>query len=123
MAGQAGERPVTAEIGAELISLMLPDADLELVQLMLSRAVRSAADSRDDDQGCRGGGGEPRAGLLREHVELLALIRDAGIDRARLHAILGLNPEALPAGDDNPHTVTGEETGQTAVQPLPAVPS
>ena len=33
MAGQSCERPLTAEIGAELISLMLPDADLALVQL------------------------------------------------------------------------------------------
>ena len=46
MAGQSGDRPVTAEIGAELISLMLPDADLEIVLLMLSRAARSAADDR-----------------------------------------------------------------------------
>ena len=36
-------------------------------------------------------------------MELLALIRDAGIDRARLRAILGLDPETLSAGEDNPH--------------------
>jgi hypothetical protein len=36
-------------------------------------------------------------------AELLALIRDAGIDSAQLCAILELNPETLPAGDDNPH--------------------
>ena len=48
-----------------------------------------------------GAGGKPRAGLLQEHAELLALIRDAGIDRARLRAILGLDPETLPAGEDN----------------------
>jgi hypothetical protein len=36
-------------------------------------------------------------------VELLALIRDASIDRAQLRAILGLPPETLPAGDGNPH--------------------
>lgn len=103
MAEQPGERRVTAEFGEELISLMVPDVDPELVQLMLSRAASSAAGGRDDDGGHRGGGGKPRAGLLQEHVELLALIRDAGIDRAQLRAILGLNPEVLPAGDDNPH--------------------
>ena len=100
MAEQSGERRVTAEVGAELISLMVPDVDPELVQLMLSRAARSAAGGRADHEGHRG---KPQAGLLQEHVELLALIRDAGIDRAELCAILGLNPETLPAGDDNPH--------------------
>ena len=103
MAEQSGERRVTAEVGAELISLMVPDVDPELVQLMLSRAARSAAGGRADHEGHRGGGGKPQAGLLQEHVELLALIRDAGIDRAELYAILGLNPETLPAGDDDPH--------------------
>ena len=103
MAEQSGERRVTAEVGAELISLMVPDVDPELVQLMLSRAARSAAGGRADHEGHRAGGGKPQAGLLQEHVELLALIRDAGIDRAELCAILGLNPETLPAGDDNPH--------------------
>ena len=103
MAGQSGERPVTAEIGAELISLMLPDADLELVQLMLSRAARSAADDRADHEGHRGGDGDPRAALLQEYVALIALIRDAGIDRAELRVILELNPETLPAGGDTPH--------------------
>ena len=103
MAGQSGERRVTAEVGAELISLMVPDVDLELVQLMLSRAARSAADGRADHEGHRGGDGEPRAALLQEYVELIALIRDAGIDRAELRAILGLDPETLPAGGDTPH--------------------
>ncbi len=103
MAEQSGERRVTAEVGEELISLMVPDVDPELVQLMLSRAARSAAGGRADHEGHRGGGGKPQAGLLQEHVELLALIRDAGIDRAELRAILGLNPETLPAGDGNPH--------------------
>jgi hypothetical protein len=91
MAEQSGERRVTEEVGADLISLIVPDIDLEFVQLVLSRTTRSAA------------GGEPQAALLREYAELLALIRDVGIDRAQLHAILGLNPETLPAGDDNPH--------------------
>jgi hypothetical protein len=103
MAEQSGERRVTAEVGEELINLMVPDVDPELVQLILSRAARSAAGGRDDHEGQRVGGGKLRAGLLQEHVELLALIRDAGIDRARLRAILGLNPEALSADDDNPH--------------------
>ena len=103
MAEQSGERRVTAEVGAELISLMVPDVDLELVQLMLSCAARSAAGGRADHQGHRGGGGKPQAALLQEYVEMLALIRNAGIDRAQLSAILGLNPETLPAGDDNPH--------------------
>jgi|SRR6266478_571124 len=103
MAEQSGERRVTAEVGAELISLMVPDVDPELVQFMLSRAARSAAGGRADHESHRGGGGRPQAGLLQEHVELLALIRDASIDRAQLRAIFGLDPENLPAGDDNPH--------------------
>jgi hypothetical protein len=103
MAEQSGERRVTAEVGAELISLMVPGMDPELVQLMLNRAARSAAGGRADHEGHRGGGGKPQAGLLQEYVELLALIRDAGIDRAQLRAILGLNPETPPAGDGDPH--------------------
>jgi hypothetical protein len=103
MAEQSGGRRVPAEVGEELMSLMVPGVDPELVQLMLSRAARGAPGGRAGYEGQRGGGGEPRAGLLREHVELLALIRDAGIDRAQLRAILGLNPEALPDGDGNPH--------------------
>jgi hypothetical protein len=99
MAEQSGEWPVTAE----LISQMVPDMDLEFVQLMLSRVARSAAGGRADREGHRGGGGEPQAALLREYVELFTLIRDAGIDRGQLCAILGLNPETLPAGDDDPH--------------------
>jgi hypothetical protein len=103
MAEQSGERRVAAEVGEELISLMVPDVDPELFQLMLSRAARSAAGGAADHEGHRGGVGKPRAGLLQEHAELLALIRDAGIDRARLRVILGLDPETLPASDDNPH--------------------
>jgi hypothetical protein len=82
---------------------MVPDVDLELVQLMLCRIARSAAGGRADDEGDRGGGGKPQAALFQELVELLALIRDAGIDRAQLCAMLGLEPETLPAGDGNPH--------------------
>ena len=103
MAERSGERRVTAEVGAELISLMVPDVDPELVQLMLSRAARSAADDRADHEDHQGGDGDPRAPLLQEYVALIALIRDAGIDRAELRVILQLNPEILSAGGDNPH--------------------
>jgi hypothetical protein len=103
MAEQSGERRVTAQVGAELISLMVPEVDPELVQLMLSRAARSAAGGRADQEGHRGEVGKPQAAPLQEYAELLALIRDAGIDRAQLCTILGLNPESLPAGDGNPH--------------------
>lgn len=103
MAEQSGERRVTEEVAAELTSLMMPDTDLELVQLMLTRAARSAAGGRADHEDHRDGGSKPQAALLQENVELLALIRDAGIDRAQLRAILGLNPETLPVGDGNPH--------------------
>lgn len=102
MAEQSGERRVAAEVGEKLISLMVPDVDPELVQLMLDRAARSAAGDRTDYEGRRGGG-KPRSGLLQEHAELLALIRDAGISHARLRAILGLDPETLSADEDNPH--------------------
>lgn len=104
MAEQSGEPRVAAEVGEELISLMVPDVDPELVQLMLDRAARSAAGGRAEHEGRRGGG-KSRAGLLQEHAELLALIRDAGIGRARLRVILGLDAEAPPAGDD-PHPPT-----------------
>jgi hypothetical protein len=102
MAEQSGERPVTAEVGAELISLMVPDVDLQLVQVMLSRAAHGAAGGRADHHGHRGGGAKPQA-TLQEYAELLALIRDVGIDRAQLCAILGLDPETPPVGDDSPH--------------------
>lgn len=103
MAEQSGERRVTAEVGVELISLMVPDLDLELVQLLLNRAIRSAAGGRADHEGHRREAGEPQTVLLREYLELLALIRDAGIDHAQLCAMLGLDPEAPPTGDDDPH--------------------
>jgi hypothetical protein len=103
MAEQSGERQDTAEVGEDPIGLIVPDVDPELVQLMLGRAAHSAEGRRADHEGQRGGDGKLRAGLLQEHVELLALIRDAGIDRAQLSAILGLNPETLPTSDGNPH--------------------
>jgi hypothetical protein len=102
MAEQSGERRVTAE----LISLIVPDMDPKLVQLMLSRAARGAAGGGADHEGHRGGGGKPQAALLQEYAELLALIRDAGIDRAQLCAILGLDPETQSTGDDNPDSPT-----------------
>jgi hypothetical protein len=106
MAEQSGERQVPEDAGAALISSMAGDMDPELVELALSCVVRSAAGGRADHEGHRGGGGgEPPAGLLQEYAELLALIRDAGLSRAQLRAILGLNPETRPAGDD-PDTVT-----------------
>jgi hypothetical protein len=103
MAEQPGERRVTAEVGEALLSLMVPDVDPELVRLMLSRAARSAARDRGDDEGHGGEGGKPPAGLLQGYAVLLALIRDTGIDGAQLHVILGLDSEALSADDDNPH--------------------
>ena len=99
MAEQSGGRRVTEGVAAELISLILPDMDPELVQLMLSR---SAAGGRADHEVRRGGDGTPRDAPLQEYAELFALIREAGIDRAQLCAILGLDPETLPAGDGNP---------------------
>src|SRR5690348_3605618 len=103
MAEQSGDRRVTAEVRAELISLIVPDMDPELVQVMLSRAAGSAAGGRCDHEGHRSGGGKPQAALLQEYAELLALIRDAGIDRAQLRAILGLNPETPSTSDGNPY--------------------
>ena len=102
MAEQSGGRRVTEEVAAELISLIVPEMDPELVQVMLSGTARSAAGGRADQQGHLRGDGTPQATLLGEYAELLALIRDAGIDRAQLDAILGLNPETLPAGDGKP---------------------
>lgn len=99
MAEQPGERRFTAEVGAELISLMVPDLDLELVQLMLTRIARGAAADRPGHEGHWDGGGQPQAALRQEYAELLELIRDAGIDRTQLCAILGLDPETLPDGD------------------------
>jgi hypothetical protein len=103
MAEQSGGRRVTTEVGAELISLMVPDVDLELVQLMLSHATGSAAGCRADQDGHRGGVGKPQTALLQEYAELLALIRHSGIDRAQLSALLGLEPETLPTDHGHPH--------------------
>jgi len=41
--------------------------------------------------------GDERARLLADQVELLALVRDAGVDHVQLRAFLGLPPEARQA--------------------------
>jgi hypothetical protein len=105
MAGQSGERPVTAEIGAELLSLMVPDIDPELVQLMLRHIARRAAGGRTDHKDHRGGG-RPQATLLQEYTELITLIRLAGMEPAQFRALLGLDPKTLPVNDDNPDPPT-----------------
>jgi len=43
---------------------------------------------------------DTQAGLLREQVELLALVRDAGVTSAQLRAILQLSPGARQAVTD-----------------------
>lgn len=106
MAGQSGELPVTAEIGAELLSLMVPDTDPELVQLMLRHIARSATGGRNDHEDHHGGGGRPQAALLQEYAELITLIRHAGMEPAQFRALLGLDPETLSVSDDNPDPPT-----------------
>jgi hypothetical protein len=76
------------EIGEKLISLMVPDVDLELVQLI----VRRLASDRTDHQEQREGRGEDQAGVLPGLVELLTLVRDADIDQAQLSAFLRMDP-------------------------------
>jgi hypothetical protein len=85
------ERPT--EIGEELISLMLPDVDPELVQLIVRHMASStAASGRTGHDGQREGRGEDQAGVLQGLVELLTLIRDADIDQAQLSAFLRMDP-------------------------------
>jgi hypothetical protein len=103
MAEQSGGRRVTEDVVAELMSLAGPDMDLELFQLVLSCVACSTAGGRADHQSRQGEHGKTQATLLQKYVELFALIRDSGIDRAQLDAILGLTPETRPAGDGNPH--------------------
>jgi transcriptional regulator with XRE-family HTH domain len=43
---------------------------------------------------------DEQAGLLREQVELLALVRDTGVTSAQLRALLELSPEARQAVAD-----------------------
>jgi len=54
---------------------------------------------------------ETQAGLLREQVELLALVRDAGITSAQLRGLLELSPGARQAVAD-----LIEHTGRTEGQ-------
>lgn len=104
---QSAEQKVTAEAGKELIALMVPDIDPELVQLVLGYAAHSAAGGRDSEEGHQGRSGKSRVRPLQRQAELLALIRsirDAGIDSTELDAILGLSPEAsLTDGDNRIH--------------------
>ena len=65
MAEQSGERRVTAQVGEELISLMVPDVDPELVQLMLSRAARSAEGGRADHRATGAEAANPRPDYSR----------------------------------------------------------
>jgi transcriptional regulator with XRE-family HTH domain len=44
--------------------------------------------------------GDEQAGLLREQVELLGLVRDTGVTGAQLRALLELSPEARQAVAD-----------------------
>jgi len=55
----------------------------------------------DDDQ---------QASLLREQVELLALIRDSKVTAAQLRSLLELSPEALQAVADLVRHTTGSQT-------------
>jgi hypothetical protein len=87
MAEQSTER-VTVEIGKKLISLIVPDLDPELAQLILRRMAYSTEYGRAGHEGQREGLGEDQAGVLQEQVRLLALIRDADIDQAHLRAFL-----------------------------------
>jgi hypothetical protein len=88
MAERSTER-VTVEIGKKLISLIVPDLDPELVQLILRRMAYSTEYGRTGHEGQREGLGEDQARVLQEQVTLLVLIRDADIDQAHLRAFLG----------------------------------
>ena len=88
MAEQSGEQRITDEVAAKLLSFMMPDVDPEIIQLVLGCATWGTAGGHADDQD---GAGEAQAARLRGLVELLTLVRDSGIDHARLDAILGLN--------------------------------
>jgi hypothetical protein len=87
MAEQSTER-VTVEIGKKLISLIVPDLDPELVQLILRRMAYSTENGRASREGQPERLGEDQARVLQEQVTLLVLIRDADIDQAHLRAFL-----------------------------------
>jgi hypothetical protein len=88
MAEQSTER-VTVEIGKKLISLIVPDLDPELAQLILRRMAYSTEHGRTGHEGQREGLGEDQARVLQEQVALLILIQDAAVDQAHLRAFLG----------------------------------
>jgi transcriptional regulator with XRE-family HTH domain len=52
---------------------------------------------------------EQQADLLREQVEILALIRDADVTTAQLRTLLQLSPEALQAVTDLIKHTTGDD--------------
>jgi hypothetical protein len=95
MAAQSTERGVTVEVSGELIRLMVPDMDPQIVRLVLRRMAHGTLYGRAGREGQREGRGEDQARVLQEQVELLALVRDAGIDQAQLCAFLGIDgPDA-----------------------------
>ena len=55
---------------------------------------------------------DERAGLLREQVELLALVRDTGVTSAQLRSFLQLSPGALQAVSDLIEHTTRTEAQQ-----------
>jgi ESX-1-secreted protein regulator len=56
---------------------------------------------------------QAQAGLLREQVELLALVRDAGVTSVQLRALLQLSPGARQAvADLIEHTARAEQRGK-----------
>jgi hypothetical protein len=89
----------STEVGEKLISLMVPDVDLDLVQLVLRRMASLVASGRAGREGQREGRGNDQARVLQEQVELLALLRDADIDQAQLRAFPGVDPDS----DDTRH--------------------
>jgi hypothetical protein len=103
------ERPdgqrVPAQVGEGMISLMLPDIDLELMRLIRVQTGYVTASGPTDHERQRGRDAEHRAEVHRELVELLSRIRDIGVDRAKLNEILGLIPEAVTTSDDTPACV------------------
>jgi transcriptional regulator with XRE-family HTH domain len=61
---------------------------------------------------------DEQAGLLREQVELLALVRDAGVTSAQLRALLQLSPGARQAvADLIEHTARAEGRGNPPDRP------
>lgn len=88
MAEQSTGR-ITVEVGEELISLMVPDLDPDLVQLILRHMAYKTEHGRAGHDGQRDGRGQEQARVVQEQVQLLALIRDANMDQVQLRAFLG----------------------------------